>query len=76
MTGHDEGEAGARPTGDAPLLPEVGLCSVCRHAQRQGNPRGSTFWRCRRADDDPTYRRYPPLPVRRCPGHEPPEGRA
>ena len=51
----------------------VGLCVTCRHARRQGNERGSSFWRCLRADEDPRFRRYPPLPVRTCPGHEPAE---
>jgi hypothetical protein len=48
----------------------VGLCATCRFAARQRNARGSHFWRCRRADTDPAYRRYPPLPVRSCPGFE------
>lgn len=68
----EPGERAPRaPLAGGSLLPEVGLCSICRHAQRQGNPRGSTFWRCRRADDDPLFRRYPPLPVTHCAGHEP-----
>lgn len=53
-----------------PPLPEVGLCSACRHATTQRNPRGSRFWRCRRAETDPGYRRYPPLPVTACRGFE------
>jgi len=48
----------------------VGLCASCRFAARQRNARGSHFWRCRRADTDPAFRRYPPLPVRSCPGFE------
>jgi hypothetical protein len=39
-------------------------------AVAQPNRRGSTFWRCRRADHDPRYLRYPPLPVARCDGFE------
>jgi hypothetical protein len=39
----------------------------------QRNARGSAFWRCARADSDPRFRRYPPLPVRSCNGHEPVE---
>jgi hypothetical protein len=34
------------------------------------NRRGSTFYRCLRADTDPRFTRYPPLPVRACPGYE------
>jgi hypothetical protein len=44
----------------------VGLCASCAHAAVQQSARGSEFWRCRRADVDPTLRRYPPLPVRAC----------
>ena len=58
------------PTGPPPD-PAVGLCSICAHARVQGSARGSRFWRCERAEVDPRLRRYPPLPVRACPGHEP-----
>ncbi len=59
--------------------PDAGLCARCRHARVQVSARGSRFWRCARADRDPRYRRYPPLPVTTCPGFEaagPPEGSA
>jgi hypothetical protein len=56
-----------------PPLPEVGLCSACRHASCQLNPRGNAFWRCRRAETEPDYLRYPPLPVTRCAGFGPGE---
>jgi hypothetical protein len=39
------------------------------------NRRGSHFYRCRLADIDPAFRRYPPLPVLSCPGFVP-EGSA
>jgi len=32
--------------------------------------RGSTFWLCTRAATDARFRKYPPLPVLRCPGFE------
>jgi len=35
------------------------------------NRRGSTFFRCGRADTDPSFPRYPPLPVLECRGYEP-----
>jgi hypothetical protein len=50
----------------------VGLCARCSHARVKRSKRGGAFWRCARADEDPAFRRYPPLPVLRCPGHEPP----
>jgi hypothetical protein len=35
------------------------------------NSRGSVFLLCRRADADPRFSRYPPLPVSRCSGFAP-----
>jgi hypothetical protein len=32
--------------------------------------KGSVFWLCGRAADDPRFRKYPPLPVARCAGYE------
>jgi hypothetical protein len=51
----------------------VGLCAGCAHAAVQRSARGSEFWRCRRADVDPSLRRYPPLPVLACRAFEPGE---
>lgn len=51
----------------------VGLCLSCRWSQRIHNRKGSTFHRCGRADFDPAFVKYPPLPVLRCPGFELPE---
>jgi len=48
-----------------------GLCAACRHGHRVRSARGSTFLRCRRAASDPTYARYPRVPVLRCRGFEP-----
>ena len=58
--------------GEAPPVPDhpAGLCSVCAHHRVTGNRRGSRFWLCRRAEGDPRFRRYPPLPMIRCPGFE------
>jgi len=35
------------------------------------NTRGSSFSLCRRSVADDRYPKYPPVPVRSCPGHEP-----
>ena len=48
----------------------IGLCGRCVHRREQASRRGSVFYRCARADDDPAFPRYPPLPVRRCAGYE------
>jgi hypothetical protein len=50
----------------------VGLCARCAHARPIHSAKGSTFWLCRRSETEPTrYPKYPPLPVRSCPGFTP-----
>ncbi|HEV8265375.1 MAG TPA: hypothetical protein VGQ06_10510 [Gemmatimonadales bacterium] len=48
----------------------VGLCATCRWVRTVTNRRGSVFYRCARADTDPRFVRYPPLPMLSCPGYE------
>jgi hypothetical protein len=48
----------------------AGLCESCRHARRVASSKGSEFWLCERSRTDPKYKKYPPLPVVSCPGHE------
>lgn len=48
----------------------VGLCSSCRFAAVQESARGGRFWRCTRAEREPGFPRYPPLPVLRCAGFQ------
>jgi hypothetical protein len=52
---------------------EAGLCATCRHARIVETPR-SRFLLCERSRTDASYARYPRLPMRACPGHEPPGG--
>ena len=49
----------------------VGLCVRCEHVHVIENRRGSRFYRCRLADVDPAFLRYPPLPVILCTGFTP-----
>jgi hypothetical protein len=49
----------------------VGLCEHCINVQVIETRRGSRFFRCRLADIDPAFVRYPPLPVISCPGFAP-----
>ena len=49
----------------------VGLCADCRHMRRIESARGSTFYLCQRSATEPTYPKYPRLPVLACPGYEP-----
>src|SRR5262249_55623392 len=48
----------------------VGLCRDCRHSRTVATTR-STFWLCQRSKADPSFPRYPRLPVLVCPGYEP-----
>lgn len=48
----------------------VGLCSSCQFMIEQGTKRGTVFFRCARADEDPRFNRYPAIPVLRCDGFE------
>jgi hypothetical protein len=48
-----------------------GLCGSCRHSRRLETRAGSAFRLCERAATDPTYPRYPALPVVSCRGFEP-----
>jgi hypothetical protein len=54
----------------ARLAVPAGECADCRHLKLADSAR-SVFVRCLLADEDDRFRRYPPLPVRHCPGHEP-----
>ena len=49
---------------------DPGLCRCCVHARALESARGARFWQCQRARTDPTFARYPRLPVRECRGHE------
>jgi hypothetical protein len=45
----------------------AGLCQGCRHARLLASAR-SVFLRCDLSDQDPSFPRYPGLPVMRCGG--------
>jgi hypothetical protein len=47
-----------------------GLCPSCRHVRVITNDRGSRFLFCERSRTDPSYPRYPRLPVLACAGYE------
>jgi hypothetical protein len=50
-----------------PIEARAGLCGHCEHARIVTNDRGSQFLLCQYADVDPSYPRYPRLPVLSCP---------
>jgi hypothetical protein len=51
--------------------PLIGLCDTCRHARRITSGRGSRFLLCELSKTDPSFPRYPRLPVLACTGYEP-----
>jgi len=51
-------------------MTDVGLCAACLYGRPVRSARGSTFWLCRRSETDPSYPRYPSLPVIVCAGFE------
>jgi len=48
----------------------AGLCETCHHRRLVPNTRGSVFSLCMLSRTDPSYPRYPRLPVLACPGYE------
>jgi hypothetical protein len=54
----------------ARLTADPGLCRTCRHLRLLASAR-SVFVRCGKAETDPAFPRYPPLPVARCAGYLP-----
>ena len=48
----------------------VGLCANCRFVRRVESGRGSTFFLCRKSSVDPSFPKYPRLPVIECRGYD------
>jgi hypothetical protein len=55
---------------DQNISPHPGLCADCVHAREITSARGSTFWRCALSDTNPTFPKYPRVPVISCLGFE------
>ncbi|HYN09302.1 MAG TPA: hypothetical protein VES67_18105 [Vicinamibacterales bacterium] len=64
-----------RPQPGQPKAAE-GLCPSCRYVKVVTNDRGSRFIFCERSRTDPSFPRYPRLPVLVCSGYEPAEATA
>jgi len=47
-----------------------GLCADCQHARRIESSHESTFYLCERSTTDPSFPKYPRLPVIVCRGYE------
>jgi len=48
---------------------QVGLCATCKHSRTVRGKR-NTFWMCELSATDPSFPRYPRLPVLSCRGYE------
>ena len=48
----------------------AGLCASCKYLKLVRSERGSEFVMCLRSKADPSFRKYPPLPVLACRGYE------
>jgi hypothetical protein len=51
--------------------PDVGLCALCHHVRVVESRSGSRFYLCTLAAVDPSFARYPRLPVLACRGFTP-----
>jgi hypothetical protein len=49
----------------------IGLCLDCHHAKRVESARGSEFYFCGLSTTDPTFPKYPRLPILTCSGYTP-----
>jgi len=48
----------------------AGLCADCKYAQRVVSQRGSSFYLCQKSFSDPSFAKYPALPMKSCAGFE------
>jgi len=48
----------------------VGLCETCAFCRLIRSDRGSEFYLCERSFTDPSFLKYPRLPVLECPGYQ------
>jgi hypothetical protein len=56
---------------ESPEPDSTGLCADCEHARHVKTIRGSVFVRCQWSTSDPTFSKYPRLPVLVCSAHTP-----
>jgi hypothetical protein len=55
---------------DRKELFRAGLCFTCAYARRVESARGALFYRCGYSDIDPSFSKYPQLPMLECPAYE------
>jgi len=49
----------------------IGLCATCLFMRLMESDRGSIFYLCQLSATDPTFPKYPRLPVLQCSGYRP-----
>ncbi len=49
----------------------VGLCQDCAFARVIRSDRGAVFYQCGKSFEDPSFPKYPRLPVLECAGYRP-----
>jgi hypothetical protein len=54
----------------------IGLCATCVNVRRIISDRGSAFYLCELSKTDPSFPKYPRLPVLTCTGYERPDNSA
>ena len=60
-----------REHGERDCKVQIGLCSCCLHMREIKSDRGSIFYLCELSATDPSFPKYPRLPVLRCAGYSP-----
>jgi hypothetical protein len=50
-------------------ISRFGLCADCTHARLIDSSKGSQFLLCQLSQSDPTFAKYPRLPVFACTGY-------
>ena len=50
-------------------MKSAGLCNDCQHCRRIESDKGSKFLLCQLSKVDPSFAKYPRLPVMRCAGY-------
>lgn len=58
-------------SGSGPESAKIGLCADCGNVKRMQSARGSVFYLCQLSAQDPSFSKYPRLPVTRCSGYVP-----
>jgi hypothetical protein len=70
VTKREPNGQGMEASAQKPEADRVGLCAHCKHVRRITSDRGSRFYLCRRSATDPSFPKYPRLPVVQCRGYE------